>query len=583
MSTTALMALVGIQRSGTNYVSNLIRERFGIDVTTRSGIWKHAFVSECADEMEGKRFLVVMRHPVMWLQSCLLHSPRDLVTRRPEFFKDRLDSPTSFADVYSHYYSGWSAVCAAGHGSLVSYEATLDGGADYLGRIIGAGTASESRGHVASVPMSLAFAPEDVEAYRRLECSLDRGLVLDFWSRLDPALPAELGYDLEKISFVATKSARSLGYQFLQDPGGISEAEFQQLLLESEGRFANDGPILDMLSVEQARRGEEDSAMALGSKAIFAYQAAMNRFAMDSGAHTPQVAAIDRLIEQLSGRRAQTLQRTIDHFAARITDGDLTATQDSESCFYLSDCYYKARDLDKAIEYGRRAIAPASDRSAGTRVVIPWQYHHLGSLLAEVGLHEEAVVNFARAAELESREYRYPMHASHSHMALGDYDGAIRTAQSALALNQKLPDIRLLLAECYHQKAAALLGAGDLAEAARYSRLSAETAPERPGYSYFLGEIEYRLGNDAAAIRAAEVATRCQPAEAWHFHFLGQLHLKTGDHVSAAQAFACARDLEPENSEHVRGAEEAELLARTAVETEPFAGPFSCLDRASSA
>ncbi|POR52386.1 tetratricopeptide repeat protein [Bosea psychrotolerans] len=574
--TDALTALVGLQRSGTNYVSNLIRERFGIDVTTRSGVWKHAFVSECADEMEGKRFLVVTRHPVMWLQSCLLHSPRDLVTRRTEFFKDGLDNPASFADVYSHYYSGWSAVCAAGHGSLVSYEATLEGGADYLGRIIGTGTTSESREHVASVPMSLAFAPEDVEAYRRLECSLDKSLVLDFWSRLDPALPTELGYDLEKISFVATKSARSLGYQFLQDPSRISEAEFRQLLLEAEGRFANDGPILDMLSIGQAQRGDQDSALLLGSRAILAYQAAMNRFAMDSGAHIPQVSAIDRLIEHLSARRAQTLQSTIDHFSARIADGGLTATQDSESCFYLSDCYYRGRDLEKAIDYGRRAIEPASDRNAGTLIVIPWLFHHLGSLLAEAGLHEEAIANFARAAELEPREYRYSMHASHSHMALGDYDGAIRTAQSALALNENLPAIRRLLAECYHQKAAVMFGAGDLAGAARYSRLSTETMPELPGYSYFLGEIEYRLGNDEAAIRAAEVATSCQPAEAWHFHFLGRMHLKVGNHAKAAQAFASARDLDPENPEHARGLEDAALLARTITETQ-------ALDRVSQA
>ncbi len=582
MSTTAaLMALVGIQRSGTNYISNLIRERFGIDVTTQSGVWKHAFVSECADEMEGKRFLVVMRHPVMWLQSCLLHSPRDLITRRPEFFKDGLDSPASFADVYSHYYSGWSAVCAAGHGSLVSYEASLDGGAGYIGDIIGAGVPSKCRGHVASVPMSLAFAPEDVEAYRRLECSLDKSIVLDFWSRLDPALPAELGYDLEKISFVATKSARSLGYQFLQDPAKISEAEFQQLLLEADGRFANDGPILDMLSIGQAQRGDQDSALFLGSKAILAYQVAMNRFAMDSGAHTPQVSAIDRLIEQLSARRAQTLQSTINYFAARISDGGLTVTQDSEACFYLSDCYYRDRDLDKAIEYGRRAVEPPSGGGAGTRAVIPWQYHHLGSLLAEAGLHEDAVANFARAAELEPREYRYPMHASHSHMAMGDYDGAIRTARSALALNENLPAIRQLLAECYHQKAAALLGAGDLGEAARYSRLSTETAPERPGYSYFLGEIEYRLGNDEAAIRAAEVATSCQPAEAWHFHFLGRLHLKAGDHAGAARAFASASALEPENPEHALGAEDADRLARSAAEAEAPASTVARLDRAS--
>jgi tetratricopeptide (TPR) repeat protein len=552
------MALVGIQRSGTNYVSNLIRERFGIDVIAQSGVWKHAFVSECADEMEGKRFLVVTRHPVMWLQSCLLHSPRDLVTRRTEFFKDGLDSPASFVDVYSHYYSGWSAVCAAGHGSLVSYEATLDGGADYLGGIIGAETASECREHVSAVPMSLAFAPEDVEAYRRLECSLDKGLVLDFWSRLDPALPAELGYDLEKISFVANKSARSVGYQFLQDPSRISEVEFQQLLLETEGRFAKDGPILDMLSVEQSRRGNQDSSMILGSKAIFAYQTSMNRFAMDSGAHTPQISAIDRLIEQLKVRRAQTLQSTIDYFAARIAGGSLTATQDSETSFYLSDCYHRGGDLDKAIEYGRRAIKPASDRNAGTLIVIPWLFHHLGSLLAKAGQHEEAIANFARAAELEPGEYRYPLHAAHSQVALGDYDGAIRSTHSVLALNADLPDARLLLAGCYHQKASALFNAGDLTEAARCSKLAVENAPEQAGYSYFLGEIEYHSGNDEAAIHAAELATSCQTAEAWHFHFLGQLRLKVGDHARAALAFAKAHEIEPENPAHARGVKDAE-------------------------
>jgi tetratricopeptide (TPR) repeat protein len=300
----------------------------------------------------------------------------------------------------------------------------------------------------------------------------------------------------------------------------------------------------------------------------------MNRFAMDSGAHTPQVSAIDRLIEQLSARRARTLQSTIDHFSARIADGGLTAAQDSESCFYLSDCYYRSGELEKAVEYGRRAVAPSSGSDVGNRVVIPWQYHHLGSLLAEAGLHEEAVANFARAAELEPREYRYPMHASHSHMALGDFDGAIRTAQLALALSENLPAIRRVLAECYHQKAAVLLDAGDLAEAARYSRLSVETAPERPGYSYFLGELEYRLGNHHAAIRAAEAATGCQPAEAWHFHFLGRLRLKVGDHAKAAQAFASARELEPENPEHARGVEDAAQLAGNAVETE-------ALDRAS--
>ncbi|WNJ88454.1 tetratricopeptide repeat protein [Bosea sp. 685] len=579
-TTTTLMALVGLQRSGTNYVSNLIRERFGIDVIAQSGVWKHAFVSECADEMEGKRFLVVTRHPVMWLQSCLLHSPRDLVTRRTEFFKDGLDSPASFADVFSHYYSGWSAVCAAGHGALVSYEATLDSGADYLGGIIGVGAASKCSEHVTSVPMSLAFAPEDVEAYRRLECSLDKSIVLDFWSRLDPALPAELGYDLEKISFVATKSARSVGYQFLQDPSRISEAEFQQLLLETDGRFANDGSILDMLSVEQARRGNQVSAMALGSKAIFAYQTAMDRFGMDSGAHTSQISAIDRLIEQLSARRAQTLQSTVDYFAARIAEGSLTATQDSETSFYLSDCYHRGGNLDKAIEYGRRAIAPASDRSAGTLIVIPWLFHHLGSLLAEAGLHEEAIANFARAAELEPREYRYPLHAAHSQTALGDYDGAIRSARLVLALNADLPDARRLLAGCCHQKASALFNAGDLAKAARSSRLAVENAPEHAGYSYFLGEIEHHLGNDEAAIKAAEVATKCQPAEAWHFHFLGRLQLKVGDHAKAARAFASARELEPENPEHASGVEDAERLARSVAEAD---APSSivALDKAS--
>ncbi|HEV7259514.1 MAG TPA: tetratricopeptide repeat protein [Bosea sp. (in: a-proteobacteria)] len=504
--------LIGIQRSGTNYVSTLLRERFGLDVTTNSRVWKHAFVSECAGEMEGRRFLAVTRHPVMWLQSCLLHTPRDLVTRRPEFFKGKVNDPASFADVYSHYYSGWSALCSAGQGLLVSYEETLEGSDRYLARLLGTEAVGEAE-HVAGVPMSIAFAPEDIEAYRRLECSLDRHVVLEFWSRLDAALPAELGYDLEKVSFVASKSARSIGYHFLQDPAKVDVAEYQQLLREADGRFANDAHILDALSVEQARRGDTNSAMLLGSRAVVAYQDAIDRFAMESGAHAPQVVAIDRLIKALEERRARSIQSTIDCFNARLAEDGLTAARASEACFYLSDAYYRRGDLAKAIEFGYRAIEPVGD--TGTRIVIPWLHHHLGCLLAEAGRHEEAVARFAKAFELEPHEFRYPLHATKSCMALGWLD-----------------------------------------DAARWATLAVSSDPENPAHHYLLGEIELRRGNVDAAISAARVATDLKPPVAWYFHFLGRLYAMKGDYEAASASFAEAIAIDPGDPEHRRGLED---------------------------
>ena len=78
-------SLVGLQRTGTNYVEQVLRAIIKDVVITFAG-WKHTFRDETDLAKIGADVVIVARHPVLWLQSCLLNSAKDITTSRSEFF-----------------------------------------------------------------------------------------------------------------------------------------------------------------------------------------------------------------------------------------------------------------------------------------------------------------------------------------------------------------------------------------------------------------------------------------------------------------------------------------------------------------
>lgn len=67
--------VMGLHRSGTNFVQNLIEQKLGYKQTERNGgdeksvVWKHHFPSPENLEKMNMKYYFVIRHPMKWLNS----------------------------------------------------------------------------------------------------------------------------------------------------------------------------------------------------------------------------------------------------------------------------------------------------------------------------------------------------------------------------------------------------------------------------------------------------------------------------------------------------------------------------------
>jgi hypothetical protein len=79
------ISLVGLQRTGTNYVDQVLRSALPDAPISFRRFWKHSFYEEVAKIEFGEKIIIVSRHPILWLQSCLLNSAKDIKEARSVF------------------------------------------------------------------------------------------------------------------------------------------------------------------------------------------------------------------------------------------------------------------------------------------------------------------------------------------------------------------------------------------------------------------------------------------------------------------------------------------------------------------
>jgi len=112
--------VIGAQRSGTNFVVELVRENLTDRVYQtgdRSLSWKHALPSESrgASQVAGTAIrqsdaliCVVVKHPIMWASSILYGGGHDLFIKRPGLLDSngapRVDAVIEF---YVQFYQEW--------------------------------------------------------------------------------------------------------------------------------------------------------------------------------------------------------------------------------------------------------------------------------------------------------------------------------------------------------------------------------------------------------------------------------------------------------------------------------------------
>ena len=196
-----LISLVGLPRTGTNYVYEVIRSALPDAPISCSWFWKHSLYEEVATIEFGERIIIVSRHPILWLQSCLLNSAKDIKEARAQFFSDGDNSALGFARLYNQFYQGWLAYKNEVGGYLVRYEDVVQGDTSRSQSLFSRFKVANFSNIIEMLPQSVQLDSEDLKAVVNRKCSLPVDLAKSFWSKIDPDMAAALEYTFEEIDF----------------------------------------------------------------------------------------------------------------------------------------------------------------------------------------------------------------------------------------------------------------------------------------------------------------------------------------------------------------------------------------------
>lgn len=251
------IGIAGIQRTGTNFVQELIERHFGVPVF--KPFWKHLMVGEnysgglpvhqVLDENRNLRIAVVVKHPLMWLESVLTRRQADLFKTRGEMLTGEGEELAGqLGRLYGVYYEGWlQRIDTDPFVRLVRYEDALSG--DYASVIAALAELAPSRlpEGVYATPLvdhSTVFTEVDRERYLRQS-----------WDLPDPLVAAFLDGLGEKVASLYGGAA-----ELARRPAEENEAEraANQALQRIRRAVDTRGP-----EVIEAIRDEADQLMAL--------------------------------------------------------------------------------------------------------------------------------------------------------------------------------------------------------------------------------------------------------------------------------------------------------------------------------
>lgn len=130
--------VIGMQRTGTNFVSTLLRRCGNIDVRPsgdRELFWKHQHPSQPVKSGETPwqiisrspetLFVLVRKHPAHWLDSIRSRNPQDFFLRNFPSQNPQSISDERLLETYFDYYQSWQSVPEFFNLFPVRYEHTL--------------------------------------------------------------------------------------------------------------------------------------------------------------------------------------------------------------------------------------------------------------------------------------------------------------------------------------------------------------------------------------------------------------------------------------------------------------------------
>jgi tetratricopeptide (TPR) repeat protein len=173
----------------------------------------------------------------------------------------------------------------------------------------------------------------------------------------------------------------------------------------------------------------------------------------------------------------------------------------------------------------------------------PEAYNLLGYVSALKSEYEEAVDHYRQAIALDDTYLEAMLNAAEVYIhPLGEFDEAISMCDQALDLaetDDETVDALLL-------KFDALLGKGELEQAASVCAEFPSGPFENPNHVFLVGRAYYEIGDIEHAEPLIEEAVKHSPKNPEAFYYLGLVRDERGDTRGATQAFLRSRELDLE-------------------------------------
>jgi tetratricopeptide (TPR) repeat protein len=175
----------------------------------------------------------------------------------------------------------------------------------------------------------------------------------------------------------------------------------------------------------------------------------------------------------------------------------------------------------------------------------PEAYNLLGYVSALKSEYEEAVDHYRQAIALDDTYLEAMLNAAEVYIhPLGEFDEAISMCDQALDLaetDDETVDALLL-------KFDALLGKGELDQAAAVCSQFPSGPFENPNHVFLVGRAYYEIGDIEHAEPLIEEAVKHSPKNPEAFYYLGLVRDERGDTRGATQAFLRSRELDLESN-----------------------------------
>jgi tetratricopeptide (TPR) repeat protein len=605
-----LISLVGLQRTGTNYVDQVLRSALPDAPISFRRFWKHSFYEEVATIEFGESIIIVSRHPILWLQSCVLNSAKDIKEARAQFFSDGDDSALGFARLYNQFYQGWLAYKNEVGGYLIRYEDVVQGDASRSQSLFSRFKVANFSNVISTLPQSVQLNGEDLKAVIDRKCSLPVDLAKSFWSNIDPDMAAALEYTFEEIDFSPDYSGRqalrAAAYKLTENPDYLTDEEFELLVRDGKEKFSKDGLVLGQIGTSLFERADIETALSWLIDAIRAIEKNDDKIfgrVMDFRL-VDYLELVSRTALEV---RENKLKALVKYYGPKKRQ--IRPIYEAHNKYCLSICLSKLGLHDRAIASAEEAIRIGQTVPGGAAA---WWFHHLGDLLARAGQRDRALESFRKADIAEPNNFRHKLRLASEYRARGDRHTSLRYIEKSLELQPNNGDVigfyvtllreidptnkqvlvharrwverrpmdsaaRFCLSDELHRagqlasaveqaRTAAALRPGTAwyhhhlahllmlsaryAEAAKAIAESIELEPRRATHHYIRGEVMLKLGDSAGAREALRIATECDDAIPWHFHLLGHVCALSGETSEAMSALQKAADMEPGNEVH---------------------------------